>query len=73
MCDVCWQVPCDPRCPNAPEPEHIYECELCDSGITYGEEFVEIEGKYYHKDCLSVDDLLEALDIDVHVAIGGEW
>jgi hypothetical protein len=73
MCSVCLKTPCDYRCPNAPDPEHIYECEFCDGGITSGEDFVEIDCKYYHKDCLSVDDLLELLDIDVQVAIGEGW
>lgn len=73
MCSECLSTPCHPRCPNAPDPEHIYECEFCDGGITSGEDFVEIDGKYYHKDCLSVDDLLELLDIDVQVALGEGW
>lgn len=73
MCSVCLRTPCDSRCPNATEPEHIYECEFCDGGITYGEDFVEIDGKYYHVDCLSVTDLLELLDIDVEVALGGGY
>ena len=29
MCDVCRQSPCDPRCPNAPEPEAVYKCRNC--------------------------------------------
>lgn len=70
MCSMCMRTPCHPRCPNAPEPEHIHECEFCDEGITAGDDFVEIGGKYYHKDCLGVDELLEIFEIDVCVAMG---
>lgn len=70
MCSECLRTPCHPRCPNAPDPEPIYDCEFCDGGITAGEDFVEIDGKYYHVDCLSVTELLEILEIDVHVALG---
>ena len=73
MCAECLRTPCDPRCPNAPEQEHIYECENCDGGIIPGDDFVEINGKYYHVDCLDVEELLELLEIDVETAIGEGW
>ena len=28
MCNVCWQTPCDPRCPNAPD-RILGECAEC--------------------------------------------
>ena len=73
MCSECMSNPCHPRCPNAQEPEHVYECEFCDSGIIYGDDFVEIDGKYYHVDCLDVDELLKLMDVDVQIALGGGW
>lgn len=33
MCDVCWQIPCHPRCPNAPEPKIRGYCEQCGEGL----------------------------------------
>lgn len=72
MCSECLRTPCHPRCPNAPDEEHIYECEFCDGGIKSGDDFVEIEGKYYHVDCLSVEELLKLMEIDVQVALG-DW
>lgn len=73
MCDICRHWPHDPRCPMAPDPEHIFECENCDGGIIDGDDFVEINGKYYHVDCLDVEELLELMGIDVQTAIGEGW
>lgn len=73
MCSECLKTPCDSRCPNAPAPEPIFECEFCDDGIVPGDDFVEINGKYYHVDHLTVEELLELMDIDVQVAIGEGW
>ena len=45
MCDVCRQVPCDPRCPNAPEPEAVYTCCNCREGICEGDTYYIIDNK----------------------------
>nr|DAI50001.1 MAG TPA: Rubredoxin loop, ELECTRON TRANSPORT [Caudoviricetes sp.] len=29
MCAECRQIPCDPRCPNAPDPDPDYICDRC--------------------------------------------
>lgn len=72
MCAECHSYPCHPRCPNAPEPKHVYECESCEEGICYGDDFVEIDGKCYHVDCLDVEDLLKMMGIDIMTALGEE-
>lgn len=53
MCEFCHTYPHLPGCPNAPEPVAIYTCEYCKDGIIEGDEFVEIDGAYYHVSCLS--------------------
>lgn len=53
MCSECYQMPCHPRCPNAPEPTAVYTCKHCAEGITVGEEYTEIDGEYYHVECVS--------------------
>lgn len=39
MCEICKKTPCDPRCPNAPEPEPVKICALCGEGIYKGERY----------------------------------
>ena len=51
MCDICQHSPCLSRCPNAPEPEKVYQCEHCGEDIIEGEEYIEIYDNYYHLDC----------------------
>lgn len=55
MCEVCLTSPCNPRCPNAPEPEMIYICVSCGEGIEEGEDFFELDDGYYHEDCFRDD------------------
>lgn len=49
MCDICRQTPCHPCCPNAPDPVAIYTCKYCGEDIVEGDEYVEIDGDYYHE------------------------
>lgn len=52
MCDVCHATPCDPRCPNAPDPPAVYTCKYCGEPIVPGDEYMEVDGDYYHlEDC----------------------
>lgn len=37
MCQECMQSPCHPRCPNAPEPPVVCECDNCGREINEGE------------------------------------
>ena len=53
MCEFCHSYPHLHGCPNEPEPKAIHTCEYCKDGIVVGEEFVEINGDYYHVSCLS--------------------
>lgn len=39
------------------------KCEICDEYILEGEDYVEIESYYYHKDCLTVNRLLDAIGV----------
>lgn len=63
MCSVCWHSPCDPRCPNAPEPPAIDTCPNCNEGIALGEEYAEIDGVKYHIECLEDMDIRELLKL----------
>ena len=51
MCMECRQTPCHPRCPNAPDPKPVYECEYCHDGIYEGDDCVRHGNDYYHDDC----------------------
>lgn len=52
MCDVCHQHPCDPKCPNAPEPKIFAYCDECNGEIYEGEMYVSIAGKTYCGFCI---------------------
>ena len=41
MCSVCYQNPCHPRCPNAPEPKPVIVCVRCEEGIFAGDKYYE--------------------------------
>jgi hypothetical protein len=44
--------PCDPRCPNAPEPPSVFVCSGCGDNIVDGEEYVELCGEQWCMDCV---------------------
>lgn len=52
MCEYCghsgWH---SSGCPNAPDPEAVYECKWCKESICEGDEYYELEGDYYHEEC----------------------
>lgn len=67
MCRVCHMNPCHPACPNA-EPKSICECAECGEPIYKGDRVAEINGDYYHTECLEtigIEKLLDICDIDV--------
>lgn len=71
MCKLCMSYPCDNRCPNAPEPKAVEHCAYCKDGIFEGEEMVEIDGRFYHVDCIaemSTTELLNILGLETEVA-----
>lgn len=64
MCDICHHVPCDPRCPNAPDPIGVYECAYCGEPIVKGERYYSHNDKYYHDDCFG--DAAPAIVVEEH-------
>lgn len=77
MCSVCLRSPCDPRCPNAPDPPTVYTCKHCGEPVVAGDEFVEVDGDFYHQDCFedcSAEILLERFGAVKGVAeVETEW
>ncbi len=64
MCELCRMSPCHPACPNSDGPKRICKCGYCKEGIYEGDRVAEIDGDYYHVDCLwdmSFEDLLKKL------------
>ena len=53
MCSVCRKSPCDSRCPNAPDPPTVYTCKYCGEPIVEGDEYVDVDGDFYHSECFS--------------------
>ena len=51
MCSICGHYPCHPQCPNAPDPEAVYECASCKEPIRGGDDYFGFDGDYYHEDC----------------------
>lgn len=62
---------CPSGCPNVPEPKGVYRCSDCDEPIVEGEEYAEIDGEYYHVECLemkSTREILEMFGVGTHPA-----
>lgn len=51
MCEICRQSPCNPRCPNAPEPPAVYTCKICGEPIVEGDDYYEMDAEFYHEEC----------------------
>lgn len=66
-CEYCHTLPHLPGCPGDPEPRAVHRCKRCKEGITEGEEFYDIDGEYYHVECveedMSVTEILRLLGI----------
>lgn len=63
---LCLRSPCDARCPNAPEPPAVHICKDCGENIVPGDECAEIDGSYYHIECLenmTTRELLALFDV----------
>lgn len=52
MCYICLKSPCDPRCPNAPEPPTVFLCSGCGEKIYSGEDYWEILGEQFCERCI---------------------
>lgn len=63
MCQICRQYPCDPRCPNAPEPKAIFTCKRCKEGITAGEEYFDSHEGQICKGCIEDMTINEFMEL----------
>lgn len=52
MCEICLRTPCHPQCPNASEPEPVYECDNCGCGIFDGDDVYDINGERWCAECI---------------------
>nr|DAM27868.1 MAG TPA: protein of unknown function (DUF2175) [Caudoviricetes sp.] len=52
MCSECWQIPCHPQCPNAPEPHHVFICSGCGRSIYEGDDYWEVLGEQFCEECI---------------------
>lgn len=52
MCDICLRLPCDPRCPNAPEPPMVFVCSGCGDSILDGDDYWDILGEQFCERCI---------------------
>lgn len=52
MCDICMKSPCDPRCPNAPEPPTVFVCSGCGDPIYDGDDYWDIMGEQWCSRCI---------------------
>lgn len=52
MCELCRQNPCDPRCPNAPEPAVVCLCCQCGREIYEGEDLYDIGDERWCESCV---------------------
>lgn len=71
MCNMCLQVPCHPRCPNADEPEAKYTCSKCKYGIYEDEEYFEGSNGPICKECIeemTVEEVFEMIGEKLSVA-----
>lgn len=62
-CPECHCYPHLAGCPNAPEPRPVYMCKRCRDGIYAGDEYFEIDGDYYHADCIEDMTIYELMDM----------
>ena len=51
MCEFCHYYDCPPGCPNYSE-EIIEMCSYCNEAIVEGDDYVDIDGEFYHAECL---------------------
>lgn len=70
MCAECRMTPCHPSCPNAPDPPTVYTCKHCSEPIVVGDEYTELDGDYYHRECF--DDCAASILRSEYGATDGE-
>lgn len=52
MCDICHQVPCPPRCPNAPDPVPVFICSGGRNEIYEGDDYWDLFGEQFCEECI---------------------
>lgn len=52
MCYICLKSPCDPRCPNAPDPPAVLLCSGCGEGILEGQDYWDVLGEQFCERCI---------------------
>ena len=52
MCDICRKIPCDSRCPNAPDPPSVFVCSGCGDLIYDGDWYWDILDEQYCEACI---------------------
>ena len=53
ICEICRMSPCDSRCPNAPEPPEVGECDNCGEEIREGEYIYRLGDYKYCERCVN--------------------
>lgn len=48
---ICRAAVYTPRSPESMDPPRVYRCKHCREDIVQGEEYVELEGEFYHQEC----------------------
>lgn len=62
MCRECMQYPCNPRCPNAPEPQSVFICDGCGQIIYEGDYVWHILYEVYCESC--IDSFRSTAEVD---------
>ena len=62
MCQECRQTPCHPRCPNAPEPPVVCECDNCGNKIHDGDRMWKFDIGVVCEEC--VDNFSTYAELD---------
>lgn len=64
MCSVCFQTPCHPRCPNAPEPRPLMRCAECGEGIYEGDDYYDTgDGSGICRECMEDKSTAELMGL----------
>ena len=71
MCSICGGIQHATWCPERSDPS-VFTCESCGEGICDGEQYYEINGKYYHNECLHdnycISEILKMFGAKVEIA-----
>lgn len=63
MCAICGKIPCDSRCPNAPDEKPEEVCTLCGNHIYAEDAYYESSEGAVCMDCLNEMTAAEALSL----------